>query len=475
MRVTTPARDTAVEEIAMSRWTRRSILVAGLGAAGCAALRSTAARPPVPTGGQRRRPAAADSHSRCFGSSLRHKRTGREVWPAADSDLLLSDYRGLELAINHSTLEPVADEVEAYGVFRAGLGRDFYGNVLDTLQQAGGYVRCRPGHAPRAGARKLYAYVYDFRLDNVRAVRGLEELIEQIRKDHGDPHLRVDILAHSNGGLLARYYARYGAAELPETGAFQPSFAGAAAIRRLLLVGTPNLGTLQPVLSHLRGEEIGLRRIPPEVVATCTGAAQMMPHPGVPWLVDLGGSVVHSDLYDIDTWRDFKWSLYDPRIAARTIERHGGGAEGRRYLEVLRAYMARNLARGSRFAESLAVAPSPEDVRPYVFGGDCEPTLARLLVESVSGRVFARERIGEIAAPVAGVDYQASMFEPGDSVVTRASLLGRRSLDISAPRAPDESLSLSHSFFLCERHQQLTGNRSFQDNLLNVLLNVDLA
>jgi hypothetical protein len=34
-------------------------------------------------------------------------------------------------------------------------------------------------------------------------------------------------------------------------------------------------------------------------------------------------------------------------------------------------------------------------------------------------------------------------------------------------------LRVAHSVFLCERHQQLTGNRSFQDNLLNSLLSVD--
>jgi|GEM_PF-6814060 len=37
----------------------------------------------------------------------------------------------------------------------------------------------------------------------VDGVRGLHELIERIRADYGDPRLQVDILSHSNGGLLA--------------------------------------------------------------------------------------------------------------------------------------------------------------------------------------------------------------------------------------------------------------------------------
>jgi pimeloyl-ACP methyl ester carboxylesterase len=408
-----------------------------------------------------------------FGSALRDRRTRKEIWPSSDSQLLIGDYRALELPIDHGTLEPVAAGFEAHAVFREGLGRDFYGHMLDTLENVGCYIRCGATRKPIPGKRNLYVYLYDFRLDNVIAVRGLEALIEQIRADYGDSRLKVDILAHSNGGLLARYYARYGSADLPLSGEFRPTYTGAQAIRRLLLVGTPNLGTLQPVLSHLRGEEIGLRRIPAEVIATCPGAAQLMPHPSVPWLVDPNGQVLWRDLFDIDTWRDFEWSLFDPRIAVRTIERHGGGVEGRRYLDVLRAYMAKHLVRGRRFAESLAVAPRPEDVQPYVFGGDCELTLARLVAESVHGRVHAREATAEIETPTLGVDYEAIMFEPGDSVVTRSSLLGRRDLNVASPRGPDESLRVTHSVFLCEKHQQLTGNRNFQDNLLNALFSVD--
>jgi hypothetical protein len=84
-----------------------------------------------------------------------------------------------------------------------------------------------------------------------------------------------------------------------------------------------------------------------------------------------------------------------------------------------------------------------------------------------------RERVVDIAAPQPGVDYTSVMFEPGDAVVTRSSLLGRRTLDVAAPRAEIESLDVAHSVFLCEEHRALTGNATFQNNLLNTLLSVD--
>jgi hypothetical protein len=135
--------------------------------------------------------------------------------------------------------------------------------------------------------------------------------------------------------------------------------------------------------------------------------------------------------------------------------------------------MAKHLRRGRRFMESLAV-PAPGAEPPlHVFGGDCELTLARLVVEDVGERLVGREAVADIAAPMPGVDYEALMFEPGDTVVTRASLLGRSTPNIAAPRTGIESLRIAQSLFLCERHQNLTGNPSFQDNLLNALLSVD--
>jgi hypothetical protein len=457
------------------RWTRRSFLAAGLCLGACTRLD----RPPL---GELYRPTSATLDQPplvvipgAFGSRLRDRRTGSEAWPGSAAALLASDYRGLEPDIDPDTLEPLAHDFEASDLFEEGLGRDFYGQVLRTLERAGGYARCGDCARPRADRRNYYVYPYDFRLDNLRAVRGLHELIERIRADYGDPRQPVDVLAHSNGGLLARYYARYGTAELPASGPFAPTGAGRPAIRRLLLVGTPNLGTIQPVLSLQRGEEIGLRRIPQEVMASCPGATQMMPHPAVPWLLDPRGRVLDYDLYDIATWRALGWSVFDPRIAERAASRHGGGAQGRRHVELLREFVAKHLRLGRRFMESLAV-PAPGAEPPlHVFGGDCELTLARILVEDVGERLVGRERIADIAAPTPGVDYERLMFEPGDTVVTRASLLGRRTLDVAAPRAEVESLSIAHSVFLCEHHQQLTGNPSFQDNLLHALLSVDPA
>lgn len=412
-----------------------------------------------------------------FGSRLFDERTNSEIWPRSSVKLLFSSFKGLEVEIDESTLNPVTDSVKAYRVFREGLGQDFYGKILATLEEIGQYRRRYPGEPVEAGQRNYYVYLYDWRLDNVAAVKGLHELIERIRVDYGNPNLQVDILAHSNGGLLARYYARYGVTDYLDydLSTVPMKYDGASAIRRLLMVGAPNLGTLQPVLSHVRGEEIGFRKIPADVVSTISGAPQLMPHPEIPWLVDTKGDVIEADVFDIETWRNFEWSIFSPKVREKAIRRKGGGAAARRHMDILQLYLEKHLIRGKKFMLLMSRKSDERDVRPFIFGGDCDSTLARLVVEKQRSKLIAREAPELIQATSSGIDYHDVMYDPGDSVVVRSSLLGRPQGVANRPGSAIMPMNISHSVFLCEKHQYLTGNPTFQNNLLYTLFNQETS
>ncbi|HSW14622.1 MAG TPA: hypothetical protein VLI06_17390 [Solimonas sp.] len=398
-----------------------------------------------------------------LGSRLRHRGSGEEIWPGPLWRVALGDQAQLALQIDPRTLEPLADDIEPHALFEGAAGRDFYGALIRTLAQDGGFSLTQAGTPVRGRARRYYLFPYDWRQDNVLSARRLDALIEQIRRDHGDPKLRVDIVAHSMGGLITRYFLRYGSADVLGDNELPISYAGAAKVRTAILLGTPNLGSASSLHSFLVGADIGLRRVPPEVLATMPSTYQLFPHPLNRWLVTPQGEALDRDLFDSGTWQRFQWSVYDPQVIARLQARGQDPA-------VLQRYFDKRLERARRFVWALTRQLDHSPERLVVFGGNCRPTPARLLVEEDGGDSVARLEPGAVRHRVAGIDYEALMLEPGDGQVTKPSLLARENLNPALPRHAQAFFPLAYSFFLCEEHQRLTGNVSFQDNLLNVLL-----
>ena len=136
-----------------------------------------------------------------FGTTLQDGR--RERWPSSTLKLLFSRYEDLAMAIDANGQSASPEALRPSGVMREGLGFDFYGRLLDALTQIGGYELVAAGSPPPSKRRALYVYTHDWRRDNPSLTPGLEQLIAQIRLDHGAPKLRVDMLGHSNGGVLA--------------------------------------------------------------------------------------------------------------------------------------------------------------------------------------------------------------------------------------------------------------------------------
>ena len=390
-----------------------------------------------------------------FGSRLRDRVSGDEVWPGPWWTILLSSYPRLALALDPQTGVPLPSTLEPNGVAEQAFGRDFYRPILQTLTRHGGYTRAVPGTPAKPGERRVYVLAYDWRQDNVQSAGELHALIEAVRRDYADPALRVDIVAHSMGGLIARYYLRFGTRDVLDGGPQLVTMDGARSVRKLVLLGTPNLGSVSSLHAFLSGEKIGLRRIAPATLATMPSAYQLFPHPLARWLVDVDGKPRDDDLFDVATWRRHQWSIFDPQSPPSAP---------------VTTHFTRELERARRFAWMLSVAEPVSPIRYVLFGGDCHLTPARLLLEADRGRDMTRLAPADIRAPRAGVRYEELMLEPGDGRVTKPSLLARETLDPSAPQHEDSFLPIAYPFFLCEHHSQLTGNINFQDNLLNVLL-----
>lgn len=404
-----------------------------------------------------------------MGSRLYRADDGREVWPGSVWSLVTGgEFASLALPIpggEEIAGAPRLRELRTGSVFHEIAGRDFYGEIIRTLTGAGGYT-CVPREKVTP-ASDCVLFAWDWRKGMVAAAAELDALVQRLRLLRNDPTLKVDIAAHSAGGLLARYFVRFGGADVLEEDEPRITFDGGRQVRQVVLIGTPNYGSITALQKSITGIDIGFSSMRPETVATMPGMFQLLPHPDRTWMIDIRGRRIDLDLYDAATWREHRWSIWDPRIRGRIRASFADASAADAYLAAFEAHFSRQLARAARFHRALSRRVLESPTQYIVFGSACFETPARCLLEAVDGQIRIRLHPRDIRNPIPGVPYASLMLEPGDGSVTKASLLARDSLEPSAARS---DFPIAWSMFVCEHHQNLPANSTFRDNLLNVLL-----
>jgi pimeloyl-ACP methyl ester carboxylesterase len=328
-----------------------------------------------------------------------------------------------------------------------------YYDLLDLLEKAG----FRPATATGGGGLVHHVFSYDWRRDIVECVRELDRTLEALAEARDDPDMRVNVVGHSMGGLIARYYLRYGTAEPADDAPV--TWAGARRIQNLLLVATPNAGGIHALEVLLYGNKVGLSQatLAVPVIARMPSVYQLMPPRGAAGLVDHKLQPLDVDLHDIETWRRFQWGPFAPppvrRLAGFTE------AEAEAYPPFLEAV----LARASVLHRALARRPeTPCPVKVLILGGDCLSTLSRGLVPNKEGLPPRFQALSRAEAEV--------MFEAGDGRVTRSSVLAAQ-----LPAAEDSEYGcglpeVSQAFFGSADHHGIYGERTFQSIMLRLLL-----
>lgn len=432
-----------------------------------------------------------------LGSQIINRRTGEVVWPS----VFRSDVDGLSLPTTPD-LQSNRDGLEASKIVDvaklAKLAPEVYvyHYLLRALTDFGGYREGDWENPPEGGDRDtFYVFAYDWRRDNVESARLLARRVEALKLKLGRPDLRFNIVAHSMGGLVARYAAMYGDRDLaPEGTEPLPDWAGASFVDKIFMFGTPNSGSMEALSVLLEGYSVteGLRRrvrllnkLSREDVMTAPSIYQLLPHRAQARFLDESLRPLTIDLYDPEVWRRYKWSAAnDPAFRADYARGVVRGQESPTTktgtLAELDAYFEAALSRARRFHEALD-APQPDadavPVKLFAFGGDCEETLASVVVihDERAGRWLTLTRPKSLKTPdgrkLTRNEVVREMYEPGDGRVTRSSLLG---LGTTGPRASalyDTSLPLAYAAFACDLHSDLQNNPTLQDNALTLLVN----
>jgi len=325
-----------------------------------------------------------------------------------------------------------------------------YADLIEILESAGFRSSAR-----RDASRPLYhVFSYDWRRDLVDSARRLHESLESLAQAQGDPEARFNVIGHSMGGLVARYYLRYGTAEpgAPVT------WAGARRIRNLILVAVPNGGAIHALEGLLYGNRVGLSytTLAAEVIARMPSVYELLPPAGAAALLDHRLEPLAADLHDIATWELFGWGPFAP-AAVRRLSGASGESQGHRsFLEAI-------LARARTFHDALArPAETPCPTRVVLLGGDCLPTLARAVVPDKQGLPPRFE-------PWNRKETEA-MFEAGDGRLTRASVLAQH---LPAAEENDAGCGIpevAHVVFGSGDHHGIYREPTFQSIILRLLL-----
>ncbi|OGV53799.1 MAG: hypothetical protein A2X45_08370 [Lentisphaerae bacterium GWF2_50_93] len=409
-----------------------------------------------------------------LGSNMLDKKTGKNVWGKFSSEdgYSISAEKMRALSIPMEKLKPlkdIKDETVPNGALNTVevnfLGMTFkenaYINLVNVLHE-GGYQLEGSTLDPGKSYYNLFQFSYDWRRDLQENAVKLHQYILQKRKYiqkqyealYGvkDYDVQFDLIGHSMGGLVSRYYLLYGTADLPEEGD-KPNITwdGSKYIDRLIILGTPNAGYLDTLLEMQKGTD--LPPFPPALVGTWLTYYQMMPDPSTCSVVYEHDHDKAVDIYDFLIWVKMKWGLANPDQTEvfKVLLPDVKDPVERRLIAF--DHLKKCLQRAKRFKEAMNVpATPPDDVKLYLFLGNAVKT---------TRKATANEKTGELKV----IEYG-----PGDGKVLESSALyDKREGEKTWVPFFYGPIAWNSIIQLRAAHMGITNDPAFKDNILFVL------
>ena len=452
------------------------------------------------------------------GSELKNNDKKRNVW-GGWWQFSKGDFDDLELSIGPNgssdsyAIFNVDSNVSAtnifsrwrlFGWFRGMSEIDIYQNLIDTLVNYGGFISKNVGIKYDAKGNlidliedndtkpkgNLFIFYYDWRRDNVLNAVNLERFITKVaEKYYPYKEVKFNIVAHSMGGLITRFYLGYHsfckqASQKPENiydriDSIESDKGLPKNIGKVVLLGTPSGGSLEILRGFISGEGVetlskgDVKRI----ITTMPAAYQLLPSACtqecfIPLDEDTKITLKKLDnaaacdsvdykfsLLNPATWKELQWSAFNPdwRYPDRDEKQ---------------LFIKKSLQRAEEFSRLLRKTDNNTAISDILrlMGGDCAVTLnkgiiqgRRVLLEQTEmeekmGAIKQQDSIQEKGFAIS-YDVPAKLennFQPGDGTVTRTSML--------------KGLKNTNTLFVCQEHGTLFKDITLQDNMLYELL-----
>ena len=346
------------------------------------------------------------------------------------------------------------------------LSIDVYKSVLSTLG-VGGYVDpiTSPGKIFYGKNHyTCFTFFYDWRKDNVTNAilfgKFLENMAEQVKNKDIElgrkrKEVKFDVVAHSMGGLIARYYLQYGGVDvcLSDT---EPkiTWAGSKYISRLVQIGSPNTGSATSIKTLSLGEQysIVLPKFQPCLLASFPSVYQLLPRNRHKIFIDENEKTVDIDIYDINVWEKNKWGIFSDEQQNFLQENIPNSN-----MKKVKQYVQCALQRAKKFHHALDTKPqSPNPSQIYIFASQSIPTLNKIKLLSTNQLSFEGE----------------NLYSPGDETVTLGNALADERQGKEWQPWLQSNIPFDGIYLLEGDHLGMTSEPSFTNNILHLLLEV---
>ena len=418
-----------------------------------------------------------------LGSELVDDETGKTVWgafrgtyadPRDEEDIQL-----IALPISAEVpFKELKDGVRSNGVLETlqvsllgiPLNLRAYFGILTTLG-AGGYADQSLGQTGIDYGDDhftCFQFDYDWRRDNVENAARLKQFIDEkrayIQAEYKERYgienadVKFDIVAHSMGGLITRYFLRYGDAPLAEYDSVpEPTWAGVADVETVVLVGPPNGGATKTFEQLINGYDDGrpvLPLYPSYLMGTFPSVYQLLPRSRQNRILYDDEAPIE-DIYDGELWARYGWGLSATDRKTTEFIRNAlpDVTDDASRREIASAYQTAALKRAKAFHQALDMpAQQPEGLNLFLVAGDATQTQQLVTVDRKTG------------------EPRVTGYGPGDGTVPRYSALADER--ISGEWEPYLVLPINWSgvTFLSSSHLGLTSDPAFADNVLYKLL-----